>query len=61
LLLCSLLFAQAYRQVDDLLDSGVREMEAWEWRREELWVMESVKRVFWDLDVGLFLAAATVR
>lgn len=59
-LFCSLLFVQACRQLSKLLHSGGREEESRKWEEEGLLVAESVRKVFWDSQVGLF-RAATVR
>lgn len=56
-LFCSLLYVQAGRQLADLLTAGGREAEAREWREEATRVTASIRRTFWDGDVGLFRAA----
>lgn len=55
-LFCSLLLAQASRQLGDLLEAGGRQAEAEHWRKEAERVAESVRVVFWDDQVGLFRA-----
>jgi len=54
------LYAQACRQLSDLLQSAGREAESQKWSKEGNLVAESVRSVFWDSQVGLF-RAATVR
>lgn len=56
-LFCSLLYVQASRQLSDLLIAAGRAAEAAEWKTEADYVAESVRRVFWDPQVGLFRAA----
>jgi hypothetical protein len=56
-LFCSLLYVQACRQLSELLQAGRREEEAGKWRDEAGRVAASVRKVFWDRDVGLFRAA----
>jgi len=55
-LFCSLLMVQAARQLGDLLEAGGRCDEALKWRQEGGRISESVRRVFWDREVGLFRA-----
>lgn len=55
-LFCSLLTVQAARQLGDLLEAGGRRDEAQQWRQEAERVGASVRRVFWDPEVGLFRA-----
>jgi hypothetical protein len=59
-LFCSLLYVQACRQLSDLLRAGTRNEESGKWQDEARSVAESIRRTFWDKDVGLF-RAATVR
>jgi hypothetical protein len=56
-LFCSLLFVQACRQLADLLRCGDREAESRQWEKEGAVVAASVRKVFWDPQVGLFRAA----
>lgn len=56
-LFCSLLYVQAGRQLADLLAAGGRDAEAREWREEATRVAASIRRTFWDADLGLFRAA----
>ena len=56
-LFCSLLYVQASRQLSDLLNCAGRATDAESWRKEAQRVTESVRKVFWDSDVGLFRAA----
>jgi hypothetical protein len=56
-LFSSLLFVQASRQLSDLLTRAGRPAEAAVWQREAERVTNSVRKVFWDSDVGLFRAA----
>jgi len=56
-LFCSLLYIQACRQLADLLLAGHRESECRPWRDEAERVAASVRKVFWDAEVGLFRAA----
>jgi|PlaIllAssembly_1097288.scaffolds.fasta_scaffold81181_2 hypothetical protein len=53
-LFCSLLLVQAARQLGDLLEAGGRAEEMTKWRQEAERVSASVRRVFWDDQVGLF-------
>lgn len=55
-LFCSLLMVQATRQLGDLLEAGGRCDEALKWRQEGGRISESVRRVFWEREVGLFRA-----
>jgi hypothetical protein len=59
-LFCSLLYAQACWQLSELMAEGGREEEAEQWGREGGRVADSIRRIFWDAEVGLF-RAATVR
>lgn len=56
-LFCSLLYVQAGRQLSDLLSQGRREEEARQWKETVLRVGESINRVFWDEEAGLYRAA----
>lgn len=56
-LFSSLLYIQACRQLSDLLIAGRREDDSREWKEEAARVAESVRKVFWDADAGLFHAA----
>ncbi|MEN6425619.1 MAG: hypothetical protein ABFE13_09670 [Phycisphaerales bacterium] len=56
-LFCSLLYIQASRQLSDLLTAAGRSLEAENWRNEANRVAQSVRKVFWDPQVGLFRAA----
>jgi hypothetical protein len=56
-LFCSLLYVQASRQLSDLLNSAGRATEAGDWRKEAQRVTDSIRKVFWDANVGLFRAA----
>ena len=56
-LFCSLLLAQASRQLADLLAAGGRRDQAGKWCGEATRVSESVRRVLWDDQAGLFRAA----
>ncbi len=56
-LFCSLLYVQASRQLSDLLNYAGRPTEAGNWRKEGERVADSVRKVFWDSDIGLFRAA----
>jgi hypothetical protein len=56
-LFCSLLYVQASRQLADLLSAGGREAEARDWRKESMRVVASIRRTFWDENLGLFRAA----
>ncbi len=56
-LFCSLLYVQASRQLADLLTAAGCSPEAGDWRNEANRVAESVRKVFWDPQVGLFRAA----
>lgn len=57
LLFCSLLTAQASRQLSDLLEAGGREDEAHHWAAEGERIAESLRTLMWDDEVGLFRAA----
>ncbi len=56
-LFCSLLYVQASRQLSDLLIAAGRAAEAAEWKAQADRVAASVRKVFWDPQVGLFRAA----
>ncbi|HNY78789.1 MAG: hypothetical protein RBS72_14485 [Sedimentisphaerales bacterium] len=56
-LFCSLLYVQACRQLSDLLEAAGRDADAKRWSAEGERVTQSVRRVFWDEQVGLFRAA----
>jgi hypothetical protein len=56
-LFCSLLFVQASRQLSELLDCVGRAAEAGNWTKEGQRVADSIRKVFWDPNVGLFRAA----
>ena len=59
-LFCSLLYIQACRQLEALLSAGQRADAGRVWATEAERVEASVRRVFWDGEIGLF-RAATVR
>jgi hypothetical protein len=56
-LFCSLLYVQACRQLSGLMRAGARENDALSWKKEAERVADTIRRVFWDRDVGLFRAA----
>jgi hypothetical protein len=56
-LFCSLLDVQASRQLADLLTVVGRKAEAETWKTHAEKVSESIRRVLWDAEVGLFRAA----
>jgi hypothetical protein len=56
-LFCSLLFVQASRQLSDLLNCAGHPAQVAAWQREAQRVAVSIRKVFWDSDVGLFRAA----
>ena len=56
-LFCSLLYVQASRQLSSLLQELGRTKEAAVWAAEAKTVSESIRKVFWDAEVGLFRAA----
>lgn len=56
-LFCSLLYVEASRRLADLLTYAGRAADAEKWQTESKRVAESVRRVFWDPQVGLFRAA----
>ncbi len=56
-LFCSLLLVQAARHLGDLLESAGRAAEARQWRDDAIRTAASVREVFWDESMGLFLAA----
>jgi hypothetical protein len=59
-LFCSLLFVQASRQLAELLGELGRKDDAEKWKKESETVAASIRKVFWDSQIGLF-RAATVR
>jgi hypothetical protein len=59
-LFSSLLVVRASRQLADLLDALGRTDEAQQWRDQSAHVAASIRKVFWDPQIGLF-RAATVR
>lgn len=56
-LFCSLLYVEAGRRLADLLAAAGRMDEAGVWKSEADAVATSIRRVFWDSEVGLFRAA----
>ncbi len=56
-LFCSLLYVQACRQLADLLETAGRDGDARQWTAESERVTRSIRKVFWDGQVGLFRAA----
>ncbi len=56
-LFCSLLYVEAGRRLADLLTSAGRAADAEKWQAESERVADSVRKVFWDPQVGLFRAA----
>jgi hypothetical protein len=56
-LFCSLLYVQASRQLSDLLHRVGRAADAEKWAQEARRVADSIRKVFWDAQVGLFRAA----
>lgn len=56
-LFCSLLYVEASRRLADLLTSAGRTGDAGKWRQEAERVADSVRKVFWDPQAGLFRAA----
>jgi len=60
LLFCSLLYVQASRQLADLLEELGRVDDASHWKAEAQRVAASIRKVFWDAQVGLFRAATIV-
>ena len=56
-LFCSLLYAQACRQIADLMKTCGRDSEGEAWLAESLLVGQSIRTVFWDAETGLFRAA----
>ena len=56
-LFCSLLYVEASKRLGDLLDAVERPGAAARWRAEADAVARSVRRVFWDPQMGLFRAA----
>lgn len=56
-LFCSLLYVQACHQLSDLLEAGDRADEAAQWRKEAVKVTESINKIFWDQEMGLYRAA----
>jgi len=59
-LFCSLLFVQACRQLSHLLNEAGRGEEVRGWKGEGERVADSVRKVFWDPEVGLFRAATAL-
>lgn len=59
-LFCSLLYLQASQQLADLMEAAGRPAEAPSWRSRADRLAQSVRKVFWDPQLGLF-RAATVR
>jgi hypothetical protein len=59
-LFCSLLYVEAGRRLGELLDVAGRKEEAADWKLEAEAVSKSIRKVFWDEEVGLF-RAATIR
>ncbi len=56
-LFCSLLYVEASRRLADLLTSAGRTDDVEKWQAESERVAESVRKVFWDPQAGLFRAA----
>jgi hypothetical protein len=56
-LFCSLLYVQACRQLADLLEVAGRDDDARHWTAEGERVTQSIRKVFWDGQIGLFRAA----
>jgi hypothetical protein len=56
-LFCSLLYVQACRQLADLMDAGKRPEGAKRWRSEADRLILSIRKTFWDEQIGLFRAA----
>ncbi len=56
-LFCSLLFAEAARELADLLRVADRNGEAEKWLAESHRVAAKIRQVFWDNETGLFRAA----
>ena len=56
-LFCSLLYVQACRQLANLLAVAGRDDDARNWTAEGKRVAQSIRKVFWDGQVGLFRAA----
>lgn len=56
-LFCSLLYVEASRRLADLLIAAGRASDGEKWRMESERVADSVRRVFWDPQMGLFHAA----
>ena len=59
-LFCSLLYVQASRRLSNLLSEVGRNDDAQKWKAEAKTVAASIRKVFWDPQLGLF-RAATVR
>ncbi len=57
LLFCSLLYVQASRRLSDLLNEFGRTNDAGNWKNESEVVAESIRKIFWDSQTGLFRAA----
>lgn len=60
LLFCSLLYVQAARRLSELLRVIGRSDDSNHWRNESIQVENSIRKVFWDDEIGL-LRATTVR
>lgn len=60
ILFCSLLAVQAGRQLSDLMNDAGRKSDADKWKQDSERIASSIRKVFWDPQVGLF-RAATVR
>ena len=56
-LFCSLLYVEAGRRLADLLIAAGRTDDAYAWKSEADAVAGSIRKVFWDPEVGLFRAA----
>jgi hypothetical protein len=56
-LFCSLLYVEASKRLADLLTVAGCEPDAERWRQEADRVADSVRKVFWDPQMGLFRAA----
>ena len=59
-LFCSILYAQASRQLSDLLNVVNRKDDAKRWKNEADRVKKSINTVFWDPAIGLYNAATIV-
>ena len=60
ILFCSLLYVEASCRLSDLLSAVDHKDDAVRWKREADAVAESIRKVFWDSQTGLF-RAATIR